>query len=109
MPPEAVARIDASLSQIVKILEAEPQFRDWVHKKIDEIKGAIFGNGKKGLIRDMDQVQLELKAVVQDFTEFKAEVRGMVRSVAAWGLTSCIGAICLIVFEVAMFILRKGP
>lgn len=98
----------AGIERLSSQMEGETRFRDWVRERVDEIKASIFGNGKKGLVREMDAVQMEVKHLTNDFQEFKNEVQGLIRRVASWAITACVSAIALIIFELVMLALRKG-
>lgn len=102
---QKLENIQAAISRVASHLESETRFRDWVHEKFDEIKGAIFGNGKKGLIRDMDQVQADVLRLREDFGEMK----DLIKKVIGWALVSSLSALGLIVFEIIMLVIRKGP
>lgn len=92
------------IGRIASHLESEDRFRQWVHEKFHDIKDTIFGNGKKGLIREMDAVQTEVGQLRKDFDKMD----GRIERVIGWTLVSSISALALILFEVIMMVLRRG-
>lgn len=101
---KSLSEIKDVVGRLETYLESDTKFRDWVHEKFHDIKDTLFGNGKKGLVRDMDQVQSDLKHLGEDI----AEMKDLVKKVQAWALVSSLSALGLIAFEVVMIVLKKG-
>jgi hypothetical protein len=100
----SLENVQAAIGRVASHLESETRFRDWVHEKFHDIKDTLFGNGKKGLVREMDQVQGDILRLKEDF----AEMKGLIKTVIGWALASSISALGLILFEVVMLFLRRG-
>lgn len=96
--------IKDGIGRIALQLESERKFRDWVHEKFHDLKDTIFGNGKKGLIRDVDAIGQKVDVLEKNFEKMDARID----KVLGWALASSVSALGLIAFEVVMMVLRHG-
>lgn len=72
-------------------------------ENVNQIKEAIYGNGKKGLVREMDAVQTEVGTLRRDFDKLDKRIEKLI----GWTLTSSLSALGLIAFEVIMMVVRR--
>lgn len=95
--------IKTGIARIAEGLEGQSSFRDWVHQKFDSIKESIYGNGKRGLVRDVDALDGKVTQLRLDFDKMDARIERVV----TWALVSSISALGLIIFQIVSMIMSK--
>lgn len=64
------ADIKMGVGRIASNLESETRFRDGTSDRFDKINETLYGNGKIGLVRQVDKIEIELTQLKTSMASF---------------------------------------
>ncbi len=99
-PDETLDQIRKAVGRIASHLDSETRHRNYIDEKFHRIDSTVFGNGQKGLVREMDQVKndiIALRDTVKELVDFKK-----------WIFLTLMAVLGKIGWEFIAWILKKG-